>query len=74
MTKFYVSSGTNHRIVLAENSPSAAAQCTHLWRSQKRKLSKSIRVSQVGFDFDSDHPDHLEDAVFSTSYIKALLR
>lgn len=74
MAKFYIISGANQRIVLADNAPSAAALCVAHWHSQKRKLGKSVRVSEVGFDFDTDYAEHLEDAVFSTHYVKALLR
>ena len=74
MPKFYIQSGAQRCITLADYHVQAAADAVHGWRLQRRKMGRRVRVSEVGFEFDGDHPGHRDDAEFSLGYIKELLR
>ena len=74
MPKYYIHSGNATRIAVDMNAVQAAANAVYTWKMTGEKIGKSIRVSEVGFDFDGDHPHHKLDCIFSANYVRALLK
>jgi len=72
--KYYIKSGKNKMLMIANTPFAAAMQCVSAWRRKKNKMEISVRVSEVGFESDSDHPHHVLDIIFPTNYIKGKLK
>jgi hypothetical protein len=68
MAKFYVKSGKLSRVVNAPTVSAAVESCLGQWTG--KKLSKTIRVSEVGFDLEGPH--HKKDVILSTQAVQDL--
>jgi hypothetical protein len=71
MPKYYIWSG-KRKMVAAEEYPltAAAVLCAvYDWEG----LGKFVKVSQVGFNQKSGHPDHKHDCKFTVAFLKNLV-
>lgn len=55
------------RVMVANSYTDAAIFCVKKWNSENRKMSDSIRISQVGFGYDT--LDHEFDEIFSVNFL-----
>jgi hypothetical protein len=71
MGKYYCWSGKK-KLITCEKYPVTAAAvlaASFNWKG----LGKSVKVSEVGFDEHSGHPDHEKDSTFTISFLKGLI-
>ena len=67
LLKLYVKSNKCRRVLMAASKLDAAIECIAKWKKEGKVLSRSVRVSEVGFELE--HPHHACDEIYAVRFI-----